>query len=276
MICDGTACRVASNVHFQFHKGGNMQFRNSTATSLVAALAFALGTIHLDVQAQQFGADSNAQSTTLSNLVAPAPKSASVSKARVAVRTNADGKRFQFTTNDQGQLVSTKRIGGLEVQYRYKDESQRNPSMVRIGNRRWVEVTPDMKCNTTKSAITGSEASAQVQQSDGVGYTADTGSSEGNHGQAINRKWQPGDDYYISQQEIDDMQAMIDLQYAYVLEYYQLGPREDCLFGCEVAYDISQVLCAGMGIFNPAAGFLCLAIATAGKYACRAGCSIYP
>jgi hypothetical protein len=156
------------------------------------------------------------------------------------------------------------------ISHKYSNNSMREPSEIKLGNRKWVDVT-----SAKKKAACG-DAAVEIQSSNNDRRLLDilpneSLSADNNVSQiTLNRKY--GEDDQVTQQEIDDLNAMINAMY--YDDEFAAGAVERCRDLCNDAATAASFLCLAVGFFGtPVAGGACELSIGVNWALCRIGCS---
>jgi hypothetical protein len=181
-----------------------------------------------------------------------------------------NNKEFEFAKDKEGRLLGMKKIGGLEIKFKYRKSDSTDPTEVKIGNRRWVDVSNARK-KTTCSPAVREEASeiARDTRSLALGEGMDTAPNSSSLATGI-RKF--GEDDPITQQDLNDVTDMVN-----AMQWMELSAARDrCFANCDRAATAATFICVALAAFAGVGGVACELTVGVHWLACQIGCSTIP
>ncbi len=206
-----------------------------------------------------------------------------------SVQKSKHGKHYFYKFNKYGQLISVKRIRGVERQFAYANPSARIPQLVKIGKRPWAQL-PHTKSSSQRSDV--DDASLVSQQTE-VGAEID-----------LRAEFQPTQYEAYKKDGADDDEYDDEQDFDWILDIFDVVPNPDsgggsgggssngycqtrhcsfpslaaCMADCDRTKDWGQAACGAFSVVperysGAAAIFLCLgAINSAYTNICKPGC----
>ncbi len=155
-----------------------------------------------------------------------------------------NNKVFEFEKDKDGRILSGKRVGGIRVDYKYKNANSEEIIAVKIGNRKWVD---------TSAANVKSSCAASGQAIPSSSETRDLSSMLNSGGIAQFSPASPqlkfGGDDAITQSDLDDINDMYAaMSYDLMSEFS--SQRDRCIATCGRLGRLGATTCIALAYFS--------------------------
>jgi hypothetical protein len=169
-----------------------------------------------------------------------------------------------------------KKIGGIEISYKYADKFSRFPVKMKVGSKDWVDIDPaitrlknSLKSDAAISGLGGLNAPNGEELTNEQLTQADNPVSNNSF-----RKWSPSDDDALYQQQL---QQMLDMYYSMLNQSWldsEFGNVARCQKTCDDLGDAANFVCAAVGFFSGGfPGLACVGVTYAHVLACKYLCT---